>query len=237
MRYNAVNHYTEDNTMKRLLSILLALCLLVPGLSGCSAVSTEKKTPTPDEQREILMRCYNDWAFLDSYAEPWYYTFTDLDHNGRLEVIAASTQGSGIFTYLHCREVTEDFTGAADCVENPEGEWMDWPEVICKSLPCYNSPDGTRHYVVTNLTRDGAAHYYESVMDLCLTNGVLTQTPLAFRTTEYTPDEHISCTDAQGQPIGWVDFEHYAERYFDALGAEAGTLELTWEAVGLEESP
>ena len=44
MRYNAVNHYTEDNTMKRLLSILLALCLLVPGLSGCSAVSTEKKT-------------------------------------------------------------------------------------------------------------------------------------------------------------------------------------------------
>ena len=35
-------------------------------------------------------------------GEVWSYTVTDLDHNGRLELVAASIQGSGRFTGTTC---------------------------------------------------------------------------------------------------------------------------------------
>jgi predicted small lipoprotein YifL len=65
-----------------------------------------------EEQRRILEENRGLWAFDEGeYAPDWYYAFTDLDHNGLLEVLSASTQGSGIFTYAHFYEVLPDGSG------------------------------------------------------------------------------------------------------------------------------
>ena len=48
--------------------------------------------PSAEEQKHILEANRSLWAFDEGdYAPDWYYTFTDLDHNGLLEVISAST--------------------------------------------------------------------------------------------------------------------------------------------------
>ena len=48
--------------------------------------------PPLEEQRRILEENRGLWAFEEEeYSPDWYYAFTDLDHNGLLEVLSAST--------------------------------------------------------------------------------------------------------------------------------------------------
>ena len=50
-----------------------------------------------EEQRRILEENRGLWAFEEEeYSPDWYYAFTDLDHNGLLAFLSATTQGSGI---------------------------------------------------------------------------------------------------------------------------------------------
>ena len=105
---------------KLIISLPLILAL---GLSACGssrttvqeeaaapAAVTESAEPTmpstvptipEDDQKRILEENRSLWAFTDPFESPWFYTFTDLDCNGRTEVIAATTQGTGIYTYAH----------------------------------------------------------------------------------------------------------------------------------------
>lgn len=195
---------------------------------------TEEGLLSVEGQRAFLMDHFDQWAFADPYYEPWFYTFTDLDHNGRLEVIAASTQGSGIFTYAECWEMNDAFNGLHHC--SPEqDEWDAWPELIMESAPCYfDRSTGLYHYLFTDLTRDDAAHYYESPMDVCLADGQLTKTPLAFRETEYTnPDTVpvILCKDANGNPISEQDYNIAVKRAFSGL--EKARLDMEWMQVSM----
>jgi len=127
----------------------------VPDSSATSALSEE-------EQKRIIMENRSLWSFdEDEYSPDWYFAFTDLDHNGLFEVLAAFTQGSGIYTYVHFFEVMPDGSGIRNLyhadveVEGPD----DWPEIILDTLTCYYDSAADRYYYVcTNNTRDGAWH-------------------------------------------------------------------------------
>ena len=151
--------------------LLLSLSLTAYGQSETEA------DPLPgnvDLQRSILEENRSLWAIDDSGFQDWYYTFTDLDHNGLLEVLSASTQGSGIFTYAGFYEVLPDGTGIRNLyhadteIEGPD----DWPEIILDTIPCYYDPvSDSYYYVAENITRDGAAHGIISTAALCLKDG------------------------------------------------------------------
>ena len=159
--------------MRKTIGIILLLCMLMltacgqtvpvaepqqesgnvqaPG-SGSEIPAAETplapQLPSVEEQRSILEANRSLWAFDEGdYAPDWYYTFTDLDHNGLLEVISASTQGSGIFTYAHYYEVLPDGSGVKNLyhanveIEGPD----DWPEIIRDSLPCWHDSAADRY--------------------------------------------------------------------------------------------
>ena len=147
--------------------IVIILCLLITGCrtkpgssadTGQPAVQAVVPTEQPaaektadavmpaapsvipeEQQKQLIMDNYLLWAYTEPWDSPWFYTFTDLDHNGRLEVLAAVTEGTGIFTYVHFYEVTADGSGIENCyhaneeIEGPD----DWPEIILEALPCY----------------------------------------------------------------------------------------------------
>ena len=245
--------------MKKTILLILALCLLLFLLSGCAGggkvetVMVPSPTPTadvtpaptaapvqtglsPDAQAELLEKNRELWAFNDPYASPWFYTFTDLDHNGRFEVLAASTQGTGIYTYAHLYEVTPDFSGIDNCyhkgveIEGPD----DWPEVIRDSLPCrFDAGTGRYYYACEGVTRDGAAHQYYAWYALCLENGVaewemLASKEITWRELENLPPVTV-CSDAQGNPISEEEYDSAVERRF--AGMEQSELLLSWTQV------
>ncbi len=186
-----------------------------------------------EEQRRILEENRELWAFTDPWDSPWFYTFTDLDHNGRLEVIAATTQGSGMYTYAHFWEVLADGSGIDNCyhkgveVEGPD----DWPEIVLESLPCrYDAAEDRWYYPCEGITRSGAAYAYCAWYALCLKDGVADWELLAEKTVETEGgNPRVSCLDAQGNPISEAEYDGAVERRF--AGMEASVLKLDWTQV------
>ena len=195
--------------------------------------------PTLEEQKCILETNRSIWSFEDGDdTTDWYYTFTDLDHNGLLEVLAASTQGSGVFTYVHYYEVLTDGSGIrnlyhADAeVEGPD----DWPEIILDSIPCYYDRAADRYYYVcTNLIKDGAAHSITQLAALCLSDGKAEWETLASMDVQWTESgEQTSYTDSAGKPISGEDYQSAAARRF--AGMEQSELKPDWIAVTRQQA-
>ncbi len=190
--------------------------------------------PSVEEQQRILEANRNLWAFDEGeYAPDWYYTFTDLDHNGLLEVVSASTQGTGVFTYAHFYEVLPDGSGVrnlyhADAqIEGPD----DWPEIIRDSLPCYYDRTADRYYYVcANDVRDGAAHSMRQLAALCLKDGVAEWEYLASMDIQWTEaGEQKTYMDGAGDAISEQDYDSAVERRFS--GMERSELKPEWTAV------
>ena len=213
----------------------------VPTVEASAPVQAEStpapETPVPTfpseaQQQQFLMDRQETWRFPEG-PEPWFYAFTDLDHNGRLEVLVASTQGSGIFTYAECWEVNAAFDGLDHCTADyAEEEFFAWPEIVMEEAPCYyDSASGLYHYVFTDLTRDGAAHHYETLCSLCLSDGKLGYQPLAGRETQDDDSgTHITCTDAAGNAISEAEFEAWPAKAF--AGMEQSSQPFVWTQVG-----
>ena len=203
-------------------------------LAGDTAKAA-KTALTAEEQRRILEDNRSLWTFdQEDYSPDWYYAFTDLDHNGLLEVLAASTQGSGMFTYAHFYEVLPDGSGiknlyhADEEVEGPD----DWPEVVMESIPCYyDSASDCYYYVCTNTTRDGAAHSISQTAALSLRDGVAEWEYLACMDIRMTDsgEEKTSFEDAEGNSITEEDYNSIVEKRF--AGMEQSEFKPEWTAV------
>ncbi|MBQ7143521.1 MAG: hypothetical protein IJR65_00015 [Oscillospiraceae bacterium] len=190
--------------------------------------------PAPEEQRRVLEENRGLWTFdWEGWTPDWYYAFTDLDHNGLLEVLAASTQGSGIYTYAHYYEVLPDGSGVRNLYhEGVEVEGIDdWPEIVAEALTCYYDSETDRyHYVCENLIRDGAAHTIVQLKALCLKDGVAEWEPLAELSILATEEgERTWYWDAAGEPITEEEYQTAAERRF--AGMERSELRPDWNAV------
>ena len=203
-------------------------------MAGDTAKAAETAL-TAEEQRRILEDNRSLWTFdQEDYSPDWYYAFTDLDHNGLLEVLAASTQGSGMFTYAHFYEVLPDGSGiknlyhADEEVEGPD----DWPEVVMESIPCYyDSASDCYYYVCTNTTRDGAAHSISQTAALSLKDGVAEWEYLACMDIRMTDsgEKKTSYEDAEGNSITEEDYNSVVEKRF--AGMEQSEFKPEWTAV------
>ena len=231
---------------KMILALVLAFAV---GLSACGPSAGSAQQPAADnptetpstvpslpqeKQLEILEANRASWEFREPYESPWFDAFTDLDLNGQLEVIAASTQGSGVFTYVNFYEVRADGSGIDNLyhanveIEGPD----DWPEIVLDSLPCYyDAAAGRYYYPCEGVTHDGYAHQYYSWQALCLKDGAADWEFIASKNVDW--DENGSntteCRDAQGNVISQQDYDSAVERRF--AGMQKMELKLTWTQV------
>lgn len=240
----------NKRNIRKLFSVLVlaaAVCLgscggTAGGRSSGSSASAEaaaaaegNASAIPQEtQLQILQANRDLWAFQDPYESPWFYTFTDLDGNGRLEVIAATTQGSGIFTYATFYEVRVDGSGIdnlyhADVeIEGPD----DWPEIVQESMACwYDAANNLYYYPCEGMTRDGYAHQYYAWQALCLKDGVAEWELIASKNVDWDENgqDTTVCRDAQGNSITEQDYDSAVERRF--AGMQQMELKLNWTQV------
>ncbi len=178
---------------KKLLAAAIAIALLLAGCANDkddpsnSATLPEPPAPSsPVGQLSLLLEQSDIWLMNSpDESEKYYYAVTDLDQNGRLEIFAASTQGTGIFTHGALYEVNEDYSGLTRC-HTPCDDGGDLPEVIINSVPgAYHAEDGIFYYLFTNDTRNGAAEQYQSIVALSLEKGNLSCTALANSYTKW----------------------------------------------------
>ena len=105
--------------MKKLLSILLALALAL-SLAACSSGQQneppQEETPDagssdPADQVRLIAESRDLWLVTDpQQADFAQYAVSDMDENGRLELITTVTEGTGQFSSTQFWEVNEDFS-------------------------------------------------------------------------------------------------------------------------------
>ena len=208
----------------------LLLCVLL--LTACSAkpahtvptpttdiyASTPTPAPTPapmpeSDQRALIERSRNVWE-PDLEYETWFSAITDLDHNGRLEIMLASLQVAGLYTWVNVWEVNENYTGLTLCPDNT-GEGEAWPDIIKDTMTYYRDPaSGRRTYVCLDYMRDGAAHYWIGFDSFCLENGRIDVKTLASKDKVYNEQgtSTVHYFDANGTlSLSWTQLEKKAQ--------------------------
>lgn len=129
------------------------------GLQGeepAEAGGTQQSTLDVAGQLDLIAANRELWRGTEDYVD-YDYIVTDLDQNGRLEIMSASIQGTGLFTYASCFEVNAEGTGL-DAVILGESEYDAWPDIIVnKARAYYDSEADTYWYEIDDYMRDGAA--------------------------------------------------------------------------------
>ncbi len=229
--------------MKKLLAALLCACLIL-SLCACSgqgetvpaqtpaaasaapavSPSSAPATPSAEEQILLILARRAEWDCTDeefNEVDRFSYAVTDLDHNGRLELFAAQTQGTGRFTYGKLFEVSADFSALSHCsiVYGDGTECLDLPEVIVDSVQTFtDTASGKTCYIFYNTTHVSASEYGTSTNVLSLTDGVLTDAHLGQEYELYTESSHsITYHDAADNEITEAQYQSLAADTFASL--------------------
>ena len=184
-----------------------------------------------ENQLSLLVSQKSLWGHLDEdYSDSLSYAVTDLDHNGRLEVISASVSGTGLYTTAKFYEVnsTGDALDACtyDITEYESGADLSFSD----TLPCYYDADGdTYYYIFTDIIRNGAAEHFNSLTAISLKNGAVTSQTLGAQQTTYSDEQSeptIIYRQSDGSEISEEEFNTLADNAFS--GAEKKQAAIGW---------
>lgn len=234
----------KHRSVLRFLCSLLLFALFasfgVQPLSSAESASIQISfgTPTaPEEvQRKLILNNYNNWAVRDSGSSPWFYAITDLDHNGRLEVITAYLQGTGLYTTGKIWEVDADFASVAACRSVINGG-ENWPDLIQDSfVSYYDKGNNSYNYVFETVTRQSPSRYLYAWRTLCLTAQSVAVDQLGTKSVDYVSvnsSPAVTCTNKYGQAIPEAQYNSLPEQQF--ANCERTVTAVTW--VPVETAP
>lgn len=175
-----------------------------------------------ESQLQILADNHDKWSTSSLDIPYGWCAVTDLDNNGRLEVISTMISGSGDYTYATICEVNETFDGV-DIVPVEGVNDYHLPDFLTSSeTPMYETNDG-RYYVFVNSERAGEGNYYYSYEPSALIDGTLDVMVLG---TECMENEVKSYRDADGNEISYDEYEDIVENTFS--GFEEHTAFFCW---------
>ena len=138
---------------RQMLALLLMLTMLLgaAAMGGAAAFAAEiQNAPTDqaDEDGQLALIKSRFASLKQPDGEnPWYYSVTDLDHNGRLELIAASQHPQSRATNLHIWEVSADRSTLMECglAKDPEESF---PDILTDAADTYFSASASAwHYL------------------------------------------------------------------------------------------
>ena len=167
-------------------------------------------------ESQLMLLEENETKWIpDSYSQ-YSYAVTDLDGNGRLEIFAAVTQGTGIFTSGELYEVNNSFDGIEPAgLMQEEGSFL--PEVIVNETEQYSDlQTGLKYYVYSDVTRVGAWENYQAEEALVLDHGKAKTILLAAVYTEADEHENVFRTyyDGNNQLIDEISYHEILDGFF-----------------------
>ena len=227
-----------------LLAAFMLLSLSACGASGTPAAPDAPPTPaaqpdnpvpaevTPDPAAEavdaqliLLFTNMGQWN-QDGSGQAWQYTVTDLDHNGRLELIAAKHEPNDRSTAVRIWEVGTDGKSLAECaVEDADGSF---PDIITGNTDTfYNSQnDEWVYFFYDNTLFGGGAKTVKCSIQL--KDGKLSDTEYAYEITlsDLNGQTLVAHTDLNGIEIS---AEAYNGAGMDGFaGSMRGSTNLDW---------
>lgn len=238
-------------TITAALLLLLAACAASPVASDpessepqeslsempSSPAGTESSEPAPDynAQLRLLADSCALWVKTDP-MDPYTYSVTDLDRNGRLEVLVTVCTGTGMYSRTDVWEVNESLNGVNLCSTSALSEDNQPDLVNVQETTAYFDGQVYR-YLVTDYIRQSAAEADEVLYALTLSGGSVQAEPLATVKQAYSPDSEEPATtyyDAGGDEITEQEYQTAAESAF--AGQDRYAVRLEWKSLTQEET-
>ena len=150
---------------------------------------------------------------------PWYYTVTDLDHDGLLEFIAASQHPSDRSTNLKIWSVGKDKKSLTECRVSKDPE-ESFPDIMTDSVDTFHDlKNDTWYYLFYDNVVLSDTEVYTIKSAFNLKNGVISYDAFA---TEHTTVENgarqVSHTDADGNDITAEQYNAAGTNAFSGMG-------------------
>ena len=225
----------------RILALVFVVLLVLSAFCGCkklddnnaSETNTNKNYQNLNSNVKVIAESVNTWifdksAYEDNPATTFSYCITDLDQNGRVEII--TTVDNADVTKTKYYELNEEKTALLplECVNENDfsGNLSE-----CKETECYQDPsDGRIYYVCTNdrkeIDESGAKQRYMSKVAVSIWQGKAYETVLAtFNRSEET------YTDKDGNEITAEEYENIVEKEFASFKKMNVTFD--WKGCGI----
>ena len=200
---------------KRFFSFLLAAILLfsVAALGSGAAFAEGAEATDTNLQIGLISSQAGELKQADS-QNIWYYTVTDLDHDGNLEFVAASQHPMDRSTNLKVWEVGADRKTLTECSLDKDPD-ESFPDILTDSADTYHNPQtDTWYYLLYDNVIISSTEVYTIKTAVSLKDGVISYEPFAI---EHTIVEgtlrSVTHTDANGIDI--------SPAQYNAAGAEA----------------
>lgn len=184
---------------------------------------------TAEEQLQQIAANRDLWLFdlePDS-ASAWFFAVTDLDHNGQLELLSTTCQGTGHFSQNRIWEVGAD--GLTEGIQSLTMEESKADLSFQDEAVCYfDQGTGLYHYIFTDLLKVGAPEYHYSVRSIIFSQGELFDQTLATKSELYQENgtTEITCQDAEGNTISQEAYDSAAADSY--AGLPSHTVSLGW---------
>ena len=220
-------------TTKRIIVYLLATALLASAAvcGGVSAFADDLK-PITMETSDIdnqLIFIYNQVGSLkqSDSQNTWYYTVTDLDHDGNLEFIAASQHPQDRSTNLKVWEVSTDRSSLQECslAKDPDESFPDILTDVADTF--HDTATDTWNYLFYDNVVIAPNDVYTSKSAYHLKDGVISYEAYAVEHTLINNGmRNVSHTDMNGASISPEQYN--AAGYNAFAGAERSSTSFEW---------
>lgn len=164
---------------KRFLSLLLAALMLVTLAFGTGAAAYAETSDADVDQQLNLIVSQLDKLGQKNGENTWYYTVTDLDHDGNLEFIAASQHPQDRSTNVKAWEVSKDRSTLTECRLAKDAD-ESFPDILTDNTDTYyvNANDTWYYLMFDNIVlSDYEVYTIKTVVHL--KDGVIGYDPLA----------------------------------------------------------
>lgn len=235
---------------KRILAAFFAAAMLVSAMSGCKQVEeTKPAEKTLDQRVQVIANNINIWKFDKTAYEDqnvrYNYCITDLDGNGRMELITSvEVRNAGyqnFDTKIKYYELNENNTAllTLECVSDSKSQ-PDVCEIIdtvnktdADSRYCYKDSSGRAYYVFSDSifeeNEDGTKNEHVSKVAVSIHNGKAYEETLATysKLRESGKDTVEQYTDGKGNIITKADYDDITSTRFK--GYTVSTVTFGWQ--------
>ncbi len=218
---------------KRILAYLLALTMLASMAVIASAGAyadgeLQEITMAPSDIDTQLSYIYSQiGSFRQNDGNTWYYTVTDLDHDGSLEFIAASQHPQDRSTNLKVWEVGADRQSLTECTlaKDPEESFPDILTDVADTF--HNTATGTWDYLFYDNVVISPTNVYTSKSAYHLKDGVISYEAYAVEHTQLAGGaRNVTHTDANGAAISPEQYNAAGVNAF--AGCERSSTNFQW---------
>ena len=196
--------------MKKYLAFALTLILLLSLCATGYAAPLRASARDAEAQINVIFRDFSSCQQADSDGT-WFYAVTDLDHNGRLELLAATVQASSLLPAVKVWELNADCSALQPCRLNiAENEVF--ANILTDSAETrYDKEKDAWFYLVNDYYQVSAEDAFVVKSAVVLNSGELEYGALAY---EDISASGSSFTDTEGKPITAEEFGSIGDRFF-----------------------